>query len=381
MSYHQKNKNPPTAVRRIEKPSYKLDRSKLIRFNRNDTVFKRVKSDQSWAGYEHMYDEKVPAILKLRKPGYSRIDFALASASWIVHDSYEGAFSREKIKLFRIPGDTVGFDWTKTKLEIDDPHKMNMIVKRAARLFGASLTGICRLNKDWLYADAEVSEGIKNSIVMAVEMDIEGIGTSPAVPAAAATGIGYSRMAFTLACVAEFIRNLGYQAIQCGNDTALSIPLAVDAGLGELGRNGLLLTPEFGPRIRLCKILTDIPLEPDKPIEFGVEAFCTKCKLCAKKCEANAISMTDKPNFNPVSSSNSPGVLKWYVNPELCYQFWCKNGIDCSTCIRVCPYNIASARKARVSPEQFWNCCAPALDVEQTATRLFSSKKRQTKKD
>jgi epoxyqueuosine reductase len=355
MKCDQKDKKPQTAVRQVETPSYKLDRSKLARFDRNNTVFKRVRWDRSWAGYEHMYDERVPAILELRKPGYSRIDFALANASWIVHDSYEAAFSQEKIKLSKIPEATVGLDWTQTKLRIDEPHRMSGIVKRAARLFGASLIGICKLKKDWLYADAEVSNGIENSIVMAIEMNIEGIATSPAVPAAAATGVGYSRMAFTLACVAEFLRNLGYQAIQCGNDTALSIPLAVDAGLGELGRNGLLITPEFGPRVRLCKILTDIPLEPDKPIEFGVEAFCTKCKLCAKKCEANAISMDDNPNFTPVSSSNSPGVRKWYVNPESCYHFWCKNGTDCSTCIRVCPYNIISARKAKVSPEQFWN--------------------------
>ena len=302
-----------------------------------------------------MYDERVPAILELRKPGYSRVDFALANASWIVHDSYAAAFSREKIKLSRIPEDTIGFDWTQPKLEIREPHRMSMMVKRAAKLFGASRTGICKLKKEWLYADTKIPKGIENSIVIAIEMDVEGIRTSPAVPAAAATGVGYSRMAFTLACVAEFIRNLGYQAIQCGNDTALSIPLAVDAGLGELGRNGLLITPEFGPRVRLCKILTDIPLEPDKPIEFGVEAFCAECKLCAEKCEAKAISMDDGPSFTPVSRSNSPGVRKWYVNPELCYQFWCENGTDCSTCISVCPYNVTAARKAGVSPEQFWN--------------------------
>ncbi len=302
-----------------------------------------------------MYDERVPAIIELKKSGYSRIDFVLANASWIVHDSYTAAFSREKIKLSRIPEDTVGFDWTQTKLDIDKPHRMNVIMKRAARLFGASRTGICKLKKDWLYADAEIPKGIQNSIVMAIEMDIDGIATSPAVPASAATGAGYSRMAFTLACLAEFIRNLGYRAIQCGNDTALSIPLAVDAGLGEVGRNGLLITPEFGPRVRLCKILTDMPLAPDMPIEFGVEAFCTKCKLCARKCEANAISMDDSPSFTPVSNSNSPGVRKWYVNPESCYQFWCENGTDCSTCISVCPYNVTSVPRATVSPEQFWN--------------------------
>ena len=55
--------------------------------------------------------------------------------------------------------------------------------------------------------------------------------------AGAATGLGYSRMIEVAVKMAEFVRNLGYNAIPMGNDTALSHPLAVDAGLGELGRN------------------------------------------------------------------------------------------------------------------------------------------------
>ena len=161
-------------------------------------------------------------------------------------------------------------------------------------------------------------------------------------------------MAFILACTGEFIRNLGYKAIQCGNDTALSIPLAIDAGLGELGRNGLLITPQHGPRVRLCKIFTDLPLEPDKPLEFGVKEFCKKCKQCAEHCEAGAISKEDEPSFEAVCRSNNPGVLKWYVDVERCYLYWCENGTDCSTCIKVCPYNIASTRKANVTVKEFW---------------------------
>jgi len=66
---------------------------------------------------------------------------------------------------------------------------------------------------------------------VAVEMDFEAINCSPAHPASAATGAGYSRMAFTVGLLAQYIRGLGYQAIPCGNDTACSIPIAIDAGL------------------------------------------------------------------------------------------------------------------------------------------------------
>lgn len=342
MDLNSESSVPQSRRRRIDRPPYVVDRSKLRRFHSRYVIFNRVAWDSSWQGYRRMYDEKVFDIISSGKTGYSRVDFALAYASWIVHDAFEGGFSRRKIKKRRGSAATVGIDWTGKKYEVDDPHSMGNLVKHAAKLFGASLVGVGKLNRSWLHADARVPRRFRNVIVMAVEMDAEGIAASPAVPAAVATGIGYSKMAFLLSGVGEFIRNLGYEAIQCGNDTALSIPLAIDVGLGELGRNGLLITPQYGPRVRLCKIFTDIPLEADKPVEFGVEAFCKTCKLCAENCEVDAISTADEPTFNVVCRSSNPGALKWYVNGEKCYLYWCENGTDCSTCIKVCPYNVAT---------------------------------------
>jgi epoxyqueuosine reductase len=345
---------PTIRPRKVEKPPYVVDRSRLRRFNSKDTIFERVISDRSWNGFMQMYDKEVPRIVQQRKDGYSRVDFALAYASWIVHDAFEGGFSRKKIKLRRTPAATIGIDWTRNKCEVNGSARMSVYVKRAAKLFGARHVGICKLNRDWLYADARIPRRLENVVVMAIEMDADGIATSPAVPAAAATGAGYSRMSFTLACLGEFIRNLGYEAIQCGNDTALSIPLAIDAGLGELGRNGLLITPQYGPRVRLCKIFTNLPLDPDRPIKFGVQDFCRKCRLCARNCTAGAISMEKEPSFEAVCRSNNPGALKWYVNVELCYQFWCLNGVDCSTCITVCPYDVQARGRTALGAEAFW---------------------------
>jgi epoxyqueuosine reductase len=318
------------------------------------TVFERVMSDLSWKGYKRMYDEKAIDFVAEGKTGYSRVDFALSYASWVVHDAFKGGFSWKKIKAYRIPVDTVGIDWTKTRYEIDDAGEASRYIKRAAKLFGASLVGVCKLNRDWVYADVGVPDKFENAIVIGVEMDADGIATSPAVPASASTGVGYSKMVFILACLGEFIRNLGYEAIQCGNDTALSIPLAIDAGFGELGRNGLLITPQYGPRVRLCKIFTDLPLKPDKPVEFGVKEFCRECKLCAEYCEVGAISMDDEPSFRVACPSNNEGALKWYVDTERCYLYWCENGADCSTCIKVCPYNVMSAGKIEFSLDDFW---------------------------
>ncbi|MGD8544537.1 MAG: reductive dehalogenase [Candidatus Bathyarchaeota archaeon] len=338
----------------LKEPPYTIDTTKLRRFNRKNTALKRVIWDTTWDGYNKMYDEKVLDLISEKKLGYSRVDFALSYASWIVHDAFKGGFSWEKIMLHRTPADMTGIDWTKTKYNVEDPMTMSRNTKRAAHLFGASLVGICKLNRNWLYTGVEVPEKFVNVIVIAIEMDKEAIATSPAAPASAGTGVAYSKMAFILAGIGEFIRNLGYEALQCGNDTALSIPLAIDAGLGELGRNGLLITPNYGSRVRLCKILTDLPLNPDKPRKFGAQEFCETCQLCAELCEAKAISKDEHPSYKIACRSNNPGALKWYVDAEQCYLYWCENGTDCSTCITVCPFSMPPADKAQTSPDDFW---------------------------
>ncbi len=154
-------------------------------------------------------------------------------------------------------------------------------------------------------------------------------------------------MSFLSPSLAKFIASLGYKAIACGNDTTLSVPLAVDAGLGQLGRFGALITPEFGPRVRLCKVITDLPLVPTDPIDFGVTEFCDICQKCAEYCPAQAILYGKRTHKSRIASTN-PGLLKWPLDGEKCLRFWYMNGaktekgmyhIDCYQCINVCPFN------------------------------------------
>jgi len=95
------------------------------------------------------------------------------------------------------------------------------------------------------------------------------------------------------------LSGLGYEAIPCVNDTAQSIPFALDAGLGELSRLNKLVTPEFGPAVRLCKVFTDMPMAYDKPIDFGLVEFCKGCKKCAEACPSRALSFDDEPSSKP----------------------------------------------------------------------------------
>jgi ferredoxin len=341
-------------IKRLETPPYTINEKQLTRYNLEKLIFNRVISDPQWPGHQRMIDELVPDFIQNPKPGYTHVDFALEEAAWTLHDTYKGTFARSRIPKYREPAAELDHDLSQFPFEAPDPLKMSGFVKRAALLYGASLVGICQVNSNWIYAKSDIPEDCVTAIVMALEMDPEGIATSPAIPAAAATGVGYSRMGFVLALLGEFIRNLGYKAVQCANDTGLSVPLAIDAGLGQLGRHGLLITPKYGSRVRLCKIFTNLPLHPDKPIDFGVTEFCKNCKRCADACEVDAISKEENPTFTPTCKSNNPGVLKWPVNAERCYEFWCDNGGDCSTCIAVCPYTKRTFNNVPLNPDRFW---------------------------
>jgi reductive dehalogenase len=228
---------------------------------------------------------------------------------------------------------------------------MTRIIKKTAKFFGADLVGICRVHPNWVYSHEfnlvtmehypiDIPEGCHNAIVMALEMDYDAIRSSPTGVAGGATGLGYSRMTFVANLLATFIRSLGYRAIPAGNNLALSVPLAMAAGLGEWSRMGLLITEEFGPRVRLCKVFTDLPLEQDAYRPFGAVEFCRICKKCVTDCPSQAIPQGDVTTEGP-NISNQSGVLKWYVDAEKCYGFWARQRMDCTTCIRVCPFNKA----------------------------------------
>jgi len=318
------------------------------RFDQKLEMFKRNLWDESKmaAAKEHYED-----IEYSKKPGYRNIDYALRNAAWTIEHGNGFGNSRSNSGLYAWDGVP---DKIKPYVESgeqvrESPEVMSRIVKKAGLFFGADLVGICRLHPDWVYSHEfnllslehypiEVPEGCENAIVMAIAMDYDTIRTSPSSIAGASTGMGYSKMATVSRTMAVFIRNLGYRAVPSGNDTALSVPLGMAAGLGEGSRMGLLVTEKFGPRVRICKVFTDMPLQQDIYRPFGVTEFCETCKTCAERCPSRAIPTGEMTEEGP-SLSNQHGVLKWYVDPEKCYSFWIKNRVSCTSCIRVCPFN------------------------------------------
>ena len=252
------------------------------------------------------------------------------------------------------------------------PKEASQIVRKAAELLGADQVGFAELDRRWVYShyfDEEtkkdfpikfsdepgyeeydqpirledgtrvIPKEMKYVVVMLHEWgkDLDGTEHAPTLLSEGLSTLAYARMAPTLWMLAEFIRGLGYNAIPAANDTALSIPLAVDAGLGQAGRHGLLINPKVGARCRISKIFTDLPIEPAGAVDSGITEFCNACLKCVPKCGTKAITTGDR-SFEPLDESNAAGVLSWKVDAKKCMTFQNRVGSTCSTCVRRCAW-------------------------------------------
>ena len=296
-----------------------------------------------------------------KKPGFSLPDQKLSEGAWTVMRS-----SRPGTGLLswtRTPGRTS--TEPSAQRYTASPEEMANTVKAAARLYGARLVGIAPMNesyvnlqvprqdekekdKDIVFEDVDVPEvtdtkfviprKMKWVVAIAIPMDIELLARTPTPLGDAASALGYSHSAFVVSSLAVFIRGLGYEAIPCVNDTAQSIPFALDAGIGELSRLNKLVTPEFGPAVRLCKVFTDLPMAYDKPVDFGLVEFCKTCKKCAEVCPSRALSFDDEPSFKTKGPWNNPGHKTWFEDSYKCFEYWQKSGSACGVCLASCPY-------------------------------------------
>ncbi len=281
--------------------------------------------------------------------GFRQRDYALRNASWHLPDIFAELKEQENRREGFLDPFTAHRAGPEERVEIDDPEAASREIKHVARVFGADLVGITAYDERWVYTHAysrlgetekgqELPDDLPHVVVIAQEMDRALIDTVPSALSGTATGVGYSYDTLVLLGLAQYIRNLGYRAVATMNDTALAIPYALKAGLGEYGRHGLLITEEFGPRVRIGKIFTDLPLAHDRPKRFGVREFCEVCRRCSGACPVGAIP--DGPPSDEVHNrSNIVGVRKWTVDAEPCFRFWSNQNSDCSICVRVCPYN------------------------------------------
>lgn len=346
-----------------DQPPYMVDDEAYKPFDqRNNLTVGRPNWDESVQSFaRRSVDTRVKRI-RSERPGYGVEDYSLFLAGGVttfrmgnnINHANRGLTSWETLGNKLPPGiDRWG----------GSPDEATVMVKRAARFFGADMVGIAPLDRRWIFSHAfwadgahkeivfEPSDALEETedqliipekmqwvIVMGARMDHNMIKYTPSPLGCAETRITYSRMGLMVSGMAEFLRGMGYLAIPSINDLGLNIPMAIDAGFGEQGRNGKLITPKFGPSVRLSKIVTDLPLVRDNPIRFGVVEFCQTCLKCAEMCHVGAIT-TGERTWNRPSISNNSGQYTWHLDNELCRRYWSMgNGTNCTACVRACPF-------------------------------------------
>jgi ferredoxin len=257
-------------------------------------------------------------------------------------DWTEGGDDEEEGAKTKLGGETIVGPEERNR-SIQDPHAITRFLKAWTLKMGAHSVGVTELKDYHLYTHAgrgpdygqEVDLDHTFALALTVEMDKEMVDRAPRSPTAMESALQYVRGGVMAVQVADLIRRLGYEARAHidGNYRVICPLVARDAGLGELGRMGLLMTPRLGPRVRIAVVTTDLHLTSDPPFRDPTTLdFCSQCKKCAECCPSGAI-----PFGGPQDDEH--GVKRWTIDHEACFTLWGRLGTDCARCMAVCPYS------------------------------------------
>lgn len=213
---------------------------------------------------------------------------------------------------------------------VSNTAEMTAHIKSKAKEFGAELVGITTLIDQDHYDD--VRPRYKYAISIGIHMDREEMLHVPHERAAIEVQRIYAEVAKTAIELAQYIRQLGWPAHAYGDPNStdvLQIPVAIRAGLGELGKHGSLICTEFGSNVRLSMVTTDLPLGLDEAVDIGVDDLCLGCRRCTTDCPPGAI-LDEKQWVR--------GVKRWYVDFDKCVPYF-SSTYGCAICIEVCPWS------------------------------------------
>lgn len=347
----------PWWVKTVDTPTTEIDWNVMKRYNERNTV------RQGMPGYvgKDEVDRYTDAGKKneLQRmldnvDGYTLKDQALAAAHVGVGKSFLGP---RKVLTPKDRGVPV---WK------GSPEEAAKILRAAMRHFGAATVGFFELDdntrkliygfdpdgKELVFTDDPIAtetektrtipKSCKYCMVYTVQMSIETMRRSPTVTGSQTTSLAYKRGETIQASAQEFLRGIGYQGLGEATTNALGIApaMGVMAGLGEMSRLNRLITPEFGPMVRVFKILTDLPVAVDKPINAGIMEFCKRCKKCAEACPSESLSFDTEPTWEVRGGWNNPGHKAYFEDSTSCMTYWReKAGTNCGICFAVCPFS------------------------------------------
>ena len=337
----------------VEKPTYEIV-GPIERVDARDYVFARIALDEETPWYEEYYsrhpelkelDDKsrqrgrmVGDKLLEKRPITEQMSISTFSRAWIFGrpDYFKHRARKKVMPTGRGP---------KPKKAIPNPEQMTRKIQAFALYLGAGRVRVAKLDKRWVYSHAPAPAYGKSYddeinypyvICLAVPQSTYLVETHTGWAANMEVGWKYSYASFISFAMADYIKRLGYYARPSPTTNTLYMvpPLFVDCGIGEDGRCGYTITKEFGNNWRPGGIITDLPLVPDKPVDFGLQDFCDKCGICAEACPSGAIPTGEREIIR--------GYRKWHVDSDKCYGYWAAIGRTCAICQAVCPWSHAN---------------------------------------
>jgi len=309
------------------------------RFDERDIMFARARLVPGSTNYEAYYEMR-PENQKV--DDNTRVKPGLLSPESKLANEYLFAAPEASFTLTGVMGEMVEGRPADRKLDLPI-EKMTGYIKGLACYFGALDVGVTGLHPYHVYSHIGRGPGVygdevpvdhKYAIAFTVEMAHEMVAVNPNPPGVMESARQYVEAGVVAVQLAQAIRQLGYPARAHidGNYRLIAPLVARDAGLGEIGRMGLLMTPRQGPRVRLGVVTTDLELLVDeREADMSTIDFCTICKKCAENCPSKSIPFEARQVLD--------GAQRWRINPESCFSYWNVIGTDCGICMTVCPYS------------------------------------------
>ncbi len=261
-------------------------------------------------------------LFKMRLKSDDKIDSKIS-------DKYS-EYIQETFKGFQEARKTKYGNENNTKTETNS--KFWQEFERKAKDLGVDLIGYTPILEDFVFYNLKVFG--KNGIIVGMEMLWNEIKTAPSIYCSIEAFRVYYKLGEITIQLTEYLKELGYksEAHHPFGGKFLFPPHAVAAGLGIMGRNGLVITPEFGPRQRWAVISTDADIPNLKKNDLkALEDYCKECGACVRGCKGGAAYE------NPIYHEDSPVIT--HIDRSKCIESLINNNY-CSYCLKVCPQGI-----------------------------------------
>jgi reductive dehalogenase len=315
------------------------------RIHEADVVLSRrllIPGSETYTSYYNLHPEfleadersrKAPGLLEHDSRYYQEGTFAAANANFKLIE-YLGELIHGKVPPVSKP-------ILRDPLKIN-PDKTSRYISRWLSGTGAHSVGFTSLEEYHLYSHkgrgpntgSPIDKTYEHAVAITVEMDHRMMQSAPQGSTVMESSEQYLRSGVLALKLAAWIRELGYEATAHidGNYEVICPLVAADAGLGSIGRMGLLMTPRLGPRVRISVVTTNLPLSyTQMKSDRTALHFCHFCRKCAEACPSSAIPAGPRTLID--------GTRRWQIDSERCYYFWTTSGTDCGRCITVCPYS------------------------------------------